>query len=136
MIKLYDADRCPYCARVRIVLAEKGIDYGTVEVDLADRPSSIYEKNPLGKVQVLEEGALVLYPSRLSSTSTSRSAIRSRRSRPTTPLSAPTGTSSSSGSTRSAVRTTPCAGGTDDARDRLWSEQLALLDDRLGELPS
>ena len=60
MIKLYDADRCPYCARVRIVLAEKGIDYETVEVDLADRPSWIYEKNPLGKVPVLEEGALVL----------------------------------------------------------------------------
>jgi len=60
VLTLYDADRCPYCARVRIVLAEKGIDYETVEVDLGDRPSWIYEKNPLGKVPVLEEGALVL----------------------------------------------------------------------------
>ena len=60
MITLYDADRCPYCARVRIVLAEKGIEYEPVEVDLSDRPAWIYEKNPLGKVPVLEEDAFVL----------------------------------------------------------------------------
>jgi glutathione S-transferase len=60
VITLYDADRCPYCARVRIVLAEKSIEYETVEVDLADRPAWIYEKNPLGKVPVLEEDAFVL----------------------------------------------------------------------------
>ena len=60
MITLYDADRCPYCARVRIALAEKGIEYETVEVDLSDRPAWIYEKNPLGKVPVLEEDAFVL----------------------------------------------------------------------------
>jgi len=60
MITLYDADRCPYCARVRIVLAEKGIEYETVAVDLADRPDWIYEKNPLGKVPVLEEGRFLL----------------------------------------------------------------------------
>ena len=60
MITLYDADRCPYCARVRIVLAEKGIEYETVAVDLADRPDWIYEKNPLGKVPVLEEDTFVL----------------------------------------------------------------------------
>ncbi|HEY7148638.1 MAG TPA: glutathione S-transferase family protein [Gaiellaceae bacterium] len=60
MITLYDADRCPYCARVRIVLAEKGIGHETVVVDLDDRPAWIYEKNPLGKVPVLEEGAFVL----------------------------------------------------------------------------
>jgi stringent starvation protein A len=60
VITLYDADRCPYCARVRIVLAEKGLEYETVEVDLDDRPAWIYEKNPLGKVPVLEEGEFVL----------------------------------------------------------------------------
>jgi glutathione S-transferase len=58
---LYDAARCPYCARVRIVLAEKGLPYEAVEVDLDDRPAWIYAKNPLGKVPVLEEdGGLVL----------------------------------------------------------------------------
>ena len=60
MITLYDADRCPYCARLRIALAEKGIEYETVEVDLDDRPAWIYEKNPLGRVPVLEEDTFVL----------------------------------------------------------------------------
>lgn len=55
MITLYDADRCPYCARVRIALAEKGVPYEVVEVDLSDRPAWLYEKNPVGKVPVLEE---------------------------------------------------------------------------------
>jgi len=60
VITLYDADRCPYCARVRIALAEKGVEYETVVIDLDDRPSWIYEKNPLGRVPVLEEDAFVL----------------------------------------------------------------------------
>lgn len=60
MITLYDADRCPYCARVRIALAEKEIEYETVEVDLDDRPAWIYEKNPLGRVPVLEEDTFLL----------------------------------------------------------------------------
>jgi len=60
VITLYDADRCPYCARVRIVLAEKRIGHETVVVDLDDRPAWIYEKNPLGRVPVLEEDAFVL----------------------------------------------------------------------------
>jgi glutathione S-transferase len=60
VITLYDADRCPYCARVRIVLAEKGIEYETVEIDLDDRPRWIYEKNPLGRVPILEEDTFVL----------------------------------------------------------------------------
>jgi glutathione S-transferase len=60
VITLYDADRCPYCARVRIVLAEKGLEYETVVIDLDDRPAWIYEKNPLGRVPVLEEDTFVL----------------------------------------------------------------------------
>jgi glutathione S-transferase len=58
---LYDAARCPYCARVRILLAEKGLGYETVEIDLSDRPAWLYAKNPSGKVPVLEEdGGFVL----------------------------------------------------------------------------
>jgi glutathione S-transferase len=58
---LYDAARCPYCARVRIVLAEKGLPYDPVEIDLSDRPAWLYAKNPSGRVPVLEEdGGLVL----------------------------------------------------------------------------
>ena len=60
MITLYDAERCPYCARVRIALAEKGIEHEVVAIDLSDRPAWLYEKNPLGKVPVIEEDAFVL----------------------------------------------------------------------------
>ena len=60
MLTLYDAARCPYCARARIVLAEKDIPYETVEIDLSDRPSWLYEKNPSGKVPVLEDDGWVL----------------------------------------------------------------------------
>lgn len=52
---LYDAPRCPYAARVRIVLAEKGVEVDVVEIDLSDRPDWLYEKNPKGRVPVLEE---------------------------------------------------------------------------------
>ena len=61
MPTLYTAERCPYAARARIVLAEKGLDYDAVEIDLSDRPAWLYEKNPLGRVPVYEEeGGLVL----------------------------------------------------------------------------
>jgi glutathione S-transferase len=60
VLTLYDAPRCPYCARARIVLAEKGVEYETVEIDLDDRPGWIYEKNVTGRVPVLEEDAWIL----------------------------------------------------------------------------
>jgi RNA polymerase-associated protein len=60
MLTLYDAARCPYCARVRIVLAEKDIEYEAIEIDLSDRPAWIYEKNSTGRVPVVEEDAWVL----------------------------------------------------------------------------
>src|SRR5438477_814254 len=63
-LSLHDAlpisPRCPYCARVRIVLAEKGVEYETVVIDLDDRPAWIYEKNSTGRVPVLEEDAFLL----------------------------------------------------------------------------
>ena len=55
MITLYNAARCPYAARARIVLAEKGIEVEVVEIDLSDRPAWLYEKNPTGRVPVIEE---------------------------------------------------------------------------------
>jgi glutathione S-transferase len=61
MPTLYTAERCPYAARARIVLAEKRLDYDAVEIDLDDRPAWLYQKNPLGRVPVYEEeGGLVL----------------------------------------------------------------------------
>ncbi len=61
MITLYDAPRCPFCARVRIVLAEKAIPYETIIVDLDDRPRWIVELNPpAGRVPVLDDQGWVL----------------------------------------------------------------------------
>lgn len=61
MPTLYDAPRCPYCARVRIVLAEKGVPVETVPVPLDERPAFILELNPPdGRVPVLERGRLVV----------------------------------------------------------------------------
>ena len=60
MLTLIDAPRCPYCARVRIALTEKGLAYDTVVIDLDDRPSWLYEKNPVGKVPVVEDDGWVL----------------------------------------------------------------------------
>jgi glutathione S-transferase len=65
VITLYDAARCPYCARVRIVLAEKGIPHERVEIDLKNRPSWIYDKNATGRVPVIEEDTFVLPESHL-----------------------------------------------------------------------
>jgi hypothetical protein len=56
-VKLVDASRCPYCARVRILLAEKGVEVETVRVDLRNRPGWLYELNPPdGRVPVLDDG--------------------------------------------------------------------------------
>jgi glutathione S-transferase len=60
MLTLYDAPRCPYCARVRIVLAEKGVEFEAIEIDLDDRPAWIYEKNSTGRVPVVEEDGWTL----------------------------------------------------------------------------
>ena len=61
MLTLYDAERCPYAARVRIVLAEKGLAYGTIAIDLDDRPAWLYDKNSAGRVPVIEEdGGFIL----------------------------------------------------------------------------
>jgi glutathione S-transferase len=58
---LYDAPRCPFCARARIVLAEKDVPYETITIDLANRPRWLVERNPpQGKVPVLDEDGWLL----------------------------------------------------------------------------
>ena len=55
-MRLVDAARCPYCARARIALGEKGIAYETAEIDLSDRPSWVFELNVTGRVPILDDG--------------------------------------------------------------------------------
>ena len=50
-----------YSHRVRIVLAEKGISFDTVEVDPANPPEDLMDLNPYGIVPTLVDRDLVLY---------------------------------------------------------------------------
>ena len=59
-MKLYDAPACPFCARVRIALEEKGLEVETVEIDLQNRPAWIYDLNATGRVPVLDDDGFVL----------------------------------------------------------------------------
>ena len=52
---LYTSERCPFAARARMVLADKGVPYTSVEIELSDRPAYMFEKNPTGTVPVLEQ---------------------------------------------------------------------------------
>lgn len=51
----------PWCHRVRIVLAEKGITPEIVEVDLDNIPEELLELNPYSTVPTLVDRDLVLY---------------------------------------------------------------------------
>ena len=56
-MKLYDSKAAPNPRRVRIFLAEKGIDVPTVQVDLGkaeNRAAAFLARNPFGGVPVLE----------------------------------------------------------------------------------
>ncbi len=44
---------CPYVQRAAIVLAEKGIAFERIDIDLADKPSWFLDISPLGKTPVL-----------------------------------------------------------------------------------
>ncbi len=66
MIKLYDYPQCPFCRKVRIVLAEKGIKYERISVDLRkkeQKQEDFLKLNPYGKVPVIEDNGTVIYES-------------------------------------------------------------------------
>jgi RNA polymerase-associated protein len=58
---LYSSDTDPYCHMVRIVLAEKGINYESFDVDLNDTPEDLKDLNPYNEVPTLVDRDLVLY---------------------------------------------------------------------------
>ncbi len=62
---LYTEPKCPYCHRVRLVLAEKGITCDLVDVDLANLPDELMDFNPYGTVPTLVDRELRLYESRI-----------------------------------------------------------------------
>ncbi|KAL8581125.1 hypothetical protein ACOMHN_033573 [Nucella lapillus] len=54
VLRLYSMRFCPYAQRARLVLAHKNIEYETVNVHLKRKPSWLFERNPKGRVPVLE----------------------------------------------------------------------------------
>lgn len=58
---LFSADACARCHMVRIVLAEKGINYDVQPVDLNDTPEDLKDLNPYNEVPTLVDRDLVLY---------------------------------------------------------------------------
>jgi len=66
MIKLYDFLSCPYGQKVRIVLAEKSLNYDLVTVDLTQnehRRPDFLRLNPFGRVPVLVDDDTAVYDS-------------------------------------------------------------------------
>lgn len=62
---LYSDPICPYCHRVRIVLAEKGIAVEIKEVDAKALPDEVMDFNPYGTVPTFVDRDLRLYESRI-----------------------------------------------------------------------
>jgi len=54
---------CPYVQRVAIALAERGIPFERIDIDLANKPDWFLALSPLGKVPLLETGGKVLFES-------------------------------------------------------------------------
>ncbi|HVC43985.1 MAG TPA: glutathione S-transferase family protein [Candidatus Binataceae bacterium] len=66
MIKLYDFLPCPFGQKVRIVLAEKGLSYELVQIDLPQgehRKPDFLRLNPFGRVPVLVDEDTTIYDS-------------------------------------------------------------------------
>jgi RNA polymerase-associated protein len=62
---LYSGETCPYCHMVRIVLAEKGVNYDVLDVDLNNTPEDLKNINPYNEVPTLVDRDLVLYEHRV-----------------------------------------------------------------------
>jgi glutathione S-transferase len=62
-MKLSHADSCPYCVRTRLVLAAKGVEHESVQVDLSNKPAWLRELNPRNRVPVIEHDGHVLIES-------------------------------------------------------------------------
>jgi glutathione S-transferase len=66
MIKLYDFLPCPFGQKVRIALAEKGLTYDLVQVDITkgeNRHPDFFRLNPFGRVPVLVDEDTTIYDS-------------------------------------------------------------------------
>jgi glutathione S-transferase len=67
VLKLVSHKLCPYVQRAVIALAEKGVAFERIDIDLANKPDWFLKISPLGKVPVLtvttESGEVALFES-------------------------------------------------------------------------
>jgi len=66
MIKLYDFLPCPFGQKVRIILAEKGLSYELIQIDMTQgeqRKPEFLRLNPFGRVPVLVDEDITVYDS-------------------------------------------------------------------------
>ena len=64
-LKLIGANVCPFVHRVRLSLAEKGLEHEYLAVDLRNKPDWYYEVLPTGKVPFLEHGEARVWESHI-----------------------------------------------------------------------
>ncbi|MBR1220352.1 glutathione S-transferase family protein [Bradyrhizobium sp. U87765 SZCCT0131] len=62
-LKLISHKLCPYVQRVAIALAEKGVPFERVDIDLANKPDWFLAISPLGKTPVLQVGDTAIFES-------------------------------------------------------------------------
>jgi glutathione S-transferase len=66
MMKLYDYQDCPFAQKVKVVLAEKELEYETIFVDLRkgeQKHPEFLKLNPYGRVPVLIDEEVIVYDS-------------------------------------------------------------------------
>jgi glutathione S-transferase len=62
-LKLISHKLCPYVQRAVIALAEKGVPFERIDIDLADKPDWFLAISPLGKTPVLQVGDTAIFES-------------------------------------------------------------------------
>lgn len=62
-LHVYSAEVCPYAARTRLALMEKGLAFEVTEIDLRHKPDWFPAVSPYGKVPVLKHGESLIWES-------------------------------------------------------------------------
>src|ERR1700737_2676782 len=62
-LKLISHKLCPYVQRAAIALAEKGVAFERIDIDLASKPDWFRAISPLGKTPVLQVGDRAVFES-------------------------------------------------------------------------
>ena len=67
VLRVYGMKFCPYVHRLKLVLATKGIEHETVNVNLQKKADWVWVKNPRGTVPIIEKNGVIIYESDITS---------------------------------------------------------------------